>query len=1163
MKRISILFCGLLLTFQSMSAERLLENSAAASVVPGANMLRYKDFSSIPVFIRFQEGHYLDLQMWQDWMKVRYFKADPTAAFKLIGTETDKLGMTHYRYQQMSKGYGLENGTWILHTINNKIVSMNGELFDRVPALNPTISESAALQIALAQIGATTYKWQMSEEESNLKFMTSNPDASYYPQGELVILNEDQSMKTVNLKLSWKFNVYAHEPLSRREIYIDAASGTNLFENDLIHHADSIGVATTGYLGVQNIVANYTGTNFTLSETGRGDGILTFDMNNGTNYGAATLFTDDNNIWNSGGINAFGLDAHFGSEMTYDFYYNHFNRNSIDNSGFALYSYVHYNVNYGNAFWDGQRMTYGDGSNGNSPFTAIDITGHEITHGLTNFTADLVYSYESGALNESFSDIFGAAVEFDALGFSNGDWLMGEDLGFVIRSMNNPGLYGDPDTYGAGNWFTGAGDNGGVHINSGVQNYWYYLLTMGGSGTNDLGNSYNVTGIGIDDASAIAFRNLTVYLTTNSQYADARFYAIQSAIDLFGACTQEVSSTGTAWYAVGVGSPYSTTVNADFTASQTSSCSLPFTANFTDQSSNATSYLWNFGDGSTSTQTNPSHTYTQAGNYNVTLQVSSSCGSDSLISASFIQVGPEVPCDVSLAESGQVQTQKGCFGYLYDNGGATGSYLPNSDSYIIISPCAADNITISFDEFNLEAGLDGQGVPYDYLDVHDGNSLGATLIGRYYGSTSSGGNPPPATITSSGGSLTIRMVADGGLEYSGFKISWECQQGSALPVAAFESPKTESCTPVISFTDLSENCPDQWLWNFGDGNTSNDQNPTHLYNGAGSFNVQLIATNASGSDTITMSNYITLILPDEPIGNDVQICPGDSAYLVVSSSGGENRWYDAPFATIPIYVGDTLLTPNLTQSTAYYVEHVESTLDNVGPADNTIGNGGSLNFNQYLIFDVAESVRLKTVTVYATGAGDREIELRDQSGTILQSIIVAMADGQQDVTLNFDIEPGIDYQLGLAPTSLAAMYRNNTGTAYPYTSQNGEVSITRSSANQNPTGFYYFFYNWKIEQYCASSRLQIAASTGECTGIEELNEESVRIFPNPTSGAFSLESDVKIDQVRILNAQGQLVQEHNLNKSEAANMNVTLASGVYFVHIKSVNATMVRRVVVQ
>jgi len=132
--------------------------------------------------------------------------------------------------------------------------------------------------------------------------------------------------------------------------------------------------------------------------------------------------------------------------------------------------------------------------------------------------------------------------------------LVGEDIGVTLRSMSNPKAYGDPDTYLGTNWATGTGDNGGVHTNSGVQNFWYYLLANGGSGTNDNGDSYNITPLGIFDAGAVAFRNNTVYLWSNSQYADARFYAIQSAIDLFGACSPEVVTTTDAWYAVGVGS---------------------------------------------------------------------------------------------------------------------------------------------------------------------------------------------------------------------------------------------------------------------------------------------------------------------------------------------------------------------------------------------------------------------------------------------------------------------------------------------------------------------------------------------------------------------------------------------------------------------------------
>src|SRR5262249_49114357 len=145
--------------------------------------------------------------------------------------------------------------------------------------------------------------------------------------------------------------------------------------------------------------------------------------------------------------------------------------------------------------------------------------------------------------------------------------------GTGIRNMANPGTFGDPDTYGTGNWYTGTGDNGGVHWNSGVQNFWFYLLSQGGTGSNDYGNAYSVTGIGMTDAAAIAFRNLTVYLGANSQYTDARFYAIVAAEDLFGACSQQVISTTNAWHAVGVGNTFNATVSASFTAPATQFCS--------------------------------------------------------------------------------------------------------------------------------------------------------------------------------------------------------------------------------------------------------------------------------------------------------------------------------------------------------------------------------------------------------------------------------------------------------------------------------------------------------------------------------------------------------------------------------------------------------------
>ena len=128
-----------------------------------------------------------------------------------------------------------------------------------------------------------------------------------------------------------------------------------------------------------------------------------------------------------------------------------------------------------------------------------------------------------------------------------------KDLG-ALRSMKNPKALSDPDTYLGEYWFNtiNSNDNGGVHTNSGVQNYWFYLLTEGGSGENDDGVSYQVTGIGLDDATDIAYRNLTQYLLPDSRYFDAATYSIQAAEDLFGEASQQVQSTQAAWEAVGI-----------------------------------------------------------------------------------------------------------------------------------------------------------------------------------------------------------------------------------------------------------------------------------------------------------------------------------------------------------------------------------------------------------------------------------------------------------------------------------------------------------------------------------------------------------------------------------------------------------------------------------
>ena len=391
------------------------------------------------------------------------------------------------------------------------------------------------------------------------------------PKAELVYYTDEQEVNAERMRLAYKLDLYAQEPVGRRVYFVDAETGAILGQREIMHNVNATGTAVTGYSGSQSITTDsYTG-GYRLQETGRGNGIQTLNLNRGTSYSTATDFTDADNYWNNANTNLdqYATDAHWGAEKTYDYYKNTYNRNSIDNAGFAIRSYVHYSTNYFNAFWDGSRMTYGDGSSYDNyqPLTAIDVCGHEITHGLTAFTANLNYSYESGALNEGFSDIFGTVIEFYAKPTA-GNWLIGEAF-YTLRSMSNPNTYGQPDTYRGTNWANGTSDYGGVHTNSGVLNFWFYLLSQGGSGTNDNSVAYSVTGIGITKAAAIAYRTLTVYLTSTSQYANARTWSIQAAADLYGAASNEVIQTINAWNAVGVVDaqcPANLTITANVTA---------------------------------------------------------------------------------------------------------------------------------------------------------------------------------------------------------------------------------------------------------------------------------------------------------------------------------------------------------------------------------------------------------------------------------------------------------------------------------------------------------------------------------------------------------------------------------------------------------------------
>jgi PKD repeat protein len=330
-----------------------------------------------------------------------------------------------------------------------------------------------------------------------------------------------------------------------------------------------------------------------------------------------------------------------------------------------------------------------------------------------------------------------------------------------------------------------------------------------------------------------------VYLTPNSNYADARFYSLQSAIDLFGPCSPQVAATGNAWYAVGVGGLYANTVQSDFDAGILSYCSAPVTVTFANNSSNGIGYLWNFGDGSTSTIASPTHTYTSVGTYNVTLITSGgSCGTDTLVKTNYINIDSSNPCLISMPITGTI-TQTECFGVLLDDGGGFANYSPYSNGGVIIAPVGATSITLNFSSFNMEYS-------YDSVSIYAGPDYTYPLVGSYSGNTLPAGG---GSITVNSGVVFIQQTSDSYIEMFGFVLNWQCGTAPAPPLANFTSDSVISCSGTIQFTDLSTNSPVSWLWNFGDGNTSTLQNPSHTYSLDGNYTVSLQATNTIGSDT--------------------------------------------------------------------------------------------------------------------------------------------------------------------------------------------------------------------------------------------------------------------------------------------------------------------------
>ena len=525
------------------------------------------------------------------------------AAEKLIVkyVVADADGSTHVRYERTYAGLRVIGGDLISHKdATGRVVDVTWNLGKSVkPATTtPTISAATAREAALKASDAAGEKASAGEL---VVFMTARGPRLAY---EVVT----EGMK-------------ADQTPTRLHTVVDATSGASLASWDDIKHGTGYSI----FVGTVSIGTSGSSGSYTMRDS---HGNYATDLNQATS-GTGTTFTDADDIWGNGSQSnrqSAAVDAHYGAGKTYDYYNTQLGRAGIWNNGTGARSRVHYGQNYSNAFWDGTQMTYGDGASNAAPLVELDVAGHEMSHGVTENTANLTYSGESGGLNESTSDIFGTAVEWYANNASDvPDYLIGEKLnlngnGTPLRYMDKPSKDGSSKDC----WSSTLGSLD-PHYSSGPLNHWYYLASEGSGSKTINGVSYSsptcngatVTGIGHAKVEKIWYRALSTYLTSSATYSSARTAAIKAAKDLYGAGTAECTAMESTFSAISVAATSETCgtgggggtgseriTNGGFESGQTgwTGTSGPITNNTGRPAHSGSWKMWLGGNGTTATE---------------------------------------------------------------------------------------------------------------------------------------------------------------------------------------------------------------------------------------------------------------------------------------------------------------------------------------------------------------------------------------------------------------------------------------------------------------------------------------------------------------------------------------------------------------------------------
>lgn len=513
---------------------------------------------------------------------------------------TDSLvGMKHYKYQQTYMEIPIEGAGCIEHFSSENVLDfINAKVAVDIranpkPKINPKEAVDLLLDILKKKTKGVKFAWEFSEWKEQAQFDLHDSTATWYPTPDLIWAIDNYNdvgfiIDGSRLKLAYKITITTIAPkLETFDYYIDAQNGMLLFSRPrhVSFHGDVYSY------GIQWIDGKWHGGFCQCYE------LNTDENDNGFGHRVETKIYNPFEPWNSmSSVNGSEsqlnanykeeLAAHYHISNSWKFFKNYYSRYGIDNIGTKVR--VKTRLNMVNAFYDDSPeypyyFIFGYSPQNISLSYEPSIVGHEFTHGITNFTAGLSYVDQTGALNESFSDIFGTVIQALMLEQTYTDWIIGNRIPnnppTFLRSLESPNDYGihwktgqydqngliitelgQPKSYQGQFWYSCSScpsdiyhDNGGVHINSGVQNHWFQLLTDGNS---------NIQGIGIKKAAKITYKALTDDLMPSAQYYDSKEATIKSAIELYGECSIEHQSTVKAWNAVGISAGYNCSTTA-------------------------------------------------------------------------------------------------------------------------------------------------------------------------------------------------------------------------------------------------------------------------------------------------------------------------------------------------------------------------------------------------------------------------------------------------------------------------------------------------------------------------------------------------------------------------------------------------------------------------